>query len=85
MGTRLTWPEVRQNGLLRGRWVALDECRYDHRTSQVVEGSVVDSDEDLVGLCTRMRRADLQHCAILFCSEEDETPASSRAGTPMTH
>ncbi len=75
---RLSLQQARQNGLLRGRWVALDECRYDTRTSQVVEGCVVDSDEDLVELCTRMRRADLQHCAILFCSEDDETPPSSR-------
>ncbi len=85
MGTRLTWPEVRQNGLLRGRWVALDECRYDTKTSQVVEGSVVDSDEDLVELCTRMRRAEQQHCAILFCSEEDETPRSQRGRVHVTH
>jgi hypothetical protein len=76
---RLSLQQARQNGLLRGRWVALDECRYDKKTSQVIEGSIVDSDEDLVELCTRMRRADLQHCAILFCSEDDETPPASRA------
>jgi len=45
------------------------------RTAQVIEGSIVDSDEDLVELCTRMRQADMQHCAIVFCSE-DETPLS---------
>jgi len=71
---RLSLQRARQDGLLRGRWVALDDCRYDTRTSQVIEGSVVDSDADLVELCTRMRRADLQHCAIVFCSEDDETP-----------
>jgi hypothetical protein len=73
---RLSLQQARQDGLLRGRWVALDDCRYDTRTAQVIEGCVVDSDEDLVELCTRMRRADLQHCAILFCSEDDETPPS---------
>jgi len=73
---RLSLQRARADGLLRGRWVALDDCRYDTRTSQVVEGSIVDSDEDLVELCTRMRSADLQHCAIVFCSEDDETPAS---------
>ena len=72
---RLSLQQARQDGLLRGRWVALDECRYDTRSAQVIEGSIVDSDEDLVELCTRMRRADLQHCAIVFCSE-DETPVS---------
>ena len=81
----LSLQQAKQDGLLRGRWVALDECRYDTRTSQVIEGSIVDSDEDLVELCTRMRRADLQHCAILFCSEDDETPISSRAARLAAH
>ncbi len=60
--------------------MALDECRYDTRTAQVIEGSIVDSDEDLVELCTRMRRADMQHCAIVFCSEETpvELPVKAR-------
>lgn len=78
---RLTLQRAREDGLLRGRWVALDDCRYDTRTAQVVEGSVVDSDEDLVELCTRMRQAELQHCAIVFCSE-DETPI---ARTRISH
>jgi hypothetical protein len=62
----------------KGRWVALDECRYDTRTAQVIEGSIVDSDEDLVALCNRMRKADTQHCAIVFCAE-DSTPLPVRA------
>ena len=82
---RLSLQQARQNGLLRGRWVALDECRYDTRTAQVIEGSIVDSDEDLVELCTRMRRADQQHCAILFCSEDDETPPSARMAVRVSH
>jgi hypothetical protein len=73
---RLSIEQVKQ--VLRGRWVALDACRYDTRTSQVIEGSIVDSDEDLVELCTRMRRADLQHCAIVFCSEDDVPVRSTR-------
>lgn len=81
----LSLQQAKQDGLLRGRWVALDECRYDTRTAQVIEGSIVDSDEDLVELCTRMRLADLQHCAILFCSEDDETPKSSRAQPRLSH
>jgi len=70
--------------MLRGRWVALDECRYDKRTSQVVEGSIVDSDEDLVALCTRMRQAEKQHCAIVFCSEDD-TPVAPKAAARLPH
>lgn len=78
---RLSLLQAIEDGLMRGRWVALDECRYDTRTAQVIEGSIVDSDEDLVELCTRMRRADLQHCAIVFCSTDDDTtppPPASR-------
>jgi hypothetical protein len=70
--------QIRQNDAYRGRWVALDDCRYDSRTAQPVEGSVVDSDEDLVALCNRMQESELSHCAILFCSEEDEAPQSAR-------
>ena len=78
MSSRWTMGQTRQNDAYRGRWVALDDCRYDSRTAQPVEGSVVDSDEDLVALCNRMQEGSLSHCAILFCGEDDETPASAR-------
>jgi hypothetical protein len=90
MGSRLTWPEIRGSKEYRGRWVALDHCRYDARTAQPVEGSVVDFDEDLVALCARMQESGSRHCAILFCEEMDlEPPRSSRLtpipGRAMTH
>jgi hypothetical protein len=78
MGSRLTWPQIRGSEEFRGRWVALDECRYDGRTAQPLEGTVVDSDEDLVALCNRMQESDNKHCAILFCDEVDIDPPSSR-------
>ena len=78
MGSRWSMGQSRLNDAYRGRWVALDDCRYDTRTAQPVEGSVVDSDEDLVALCNRMQESELSHCAILFCSEEDDAPASAR-------
>ena len=75
MGSRLSWPQIKQSNEYRGLWVALDECRYDARTAQPIEGSVVDADEDLVALCSRMQADDSRHCAILFCDgEETETP-----------
>ena len=60
--------------------MALDECRYDPRTARPTEGTVVDSDEDLVSLCSRMQDSDDRHCAILFCEEaaEDVQPVSVR-------
>jgi hypothetical protein len=76
MGSRMSWPQIRDDAKYRGRWVALDNCTYDSRTAQPVEGSVVDSDEDLVQLCTRMRSRDQQHCAILYCDED--APSSKR-------
>ena len=82
MGSRLTWPQIRRSDEYRGRWVALDECRYDPRTAQPTEGTVVDVDEDLVALCARMQASDSRHCAILFCEEPDDAPASSSRPTP---
>jgi hypothetical protein len=74
----MTWPEIRRSVEYRGRWVALDHCRYDAKTAQPLEGSVVDSDEDLVELCARMYESDNRHCAILFCDPDDERVPSSR-------
>ena len=61
---------------------ALDECRYDAKTAQPVEGSVVDADEDLVALCSRMQAGDKCHCAILFC-EGGETTEALATGRPQ--
>jgi len=78
MGSRMSWPQIRQSDEYRGRWVALDNCRYDARTAQPVEGTIIDADEDLVELCTRIRQSENKHCAILFCEEElEETPPPS--------
>lgn len=79
MANRRTWSEIRETEEFRGRWVALDECRYDAKTAQPVEGSVVDSDEDLVSLCSRMQANSQRHCAVLFCdAHHSEAPPPSR-------
>jgi hypothetical protein len=63
--------------------VALDDCKYDPRTAQPTEGTVVDADEDLVALCSRMQASDSKHCAIHFCDErgsrDDGPPVSARS------
>ena len=86
MGCRLTWPQIKQKSEYRGLWVALDECRYDAKTAEPVEGSVVDADEDLVALCSRMQAGDKCHCAILFCDGDAEAlppaPAKLSSGPP---
>ncbi|WP_146647583.1 hypothetical protein [Labilithrix luteola] len=86
----MTWPQIRMSDAYRGRWVALDNCRYDARTAQPVEGTIVDADEDLAELCTRIRQNESRHCAILFCDESsaEETPIPSsvrRSSYPSTH
>jgi hypothetical protein len=87
MGSRLTWPEICRSDTFRGRWVALDDCTYDPRTGQATEGTVVDADEDLVTLCSRMQASDSKHCAILYCDEratgqEKAPPSVRRIPTP---
>ncbi len=81
----MSWPQIRQSGAYRGRWVALDNCKYDGRTAQPLEGTIVDADDDLAELCTRIRQSDNKHCAILFCDEaEDETSPPSSVRRPST-
>ena len=77
MGSRLTWRQICRSEDYRGRWIALDNCRYDQTTASPIEGDVVDADEDLAELCGRIREADKSHCAILFCEDEVivESPA----------
>jgi hypothetical protein len=83
MGDRKTWPEICYAEEYRGRWVALDHCRYDETTMQPIEGDVVDTDDDLGSLCARMREAGLSSCAIRFCDTEEsvEVPAPRLAGS----
>jgi hypothetical protein len=81
--SRMTWPEIRESQEFRGRWVALDHCRYDAKTAQPVEGVVVDMDEDLVELCGRIQESDNKHCAILFCEEAPTVEPISSRPTPM--
>jgi hypothetical protein len=84
MGSRMTWPEIQLSDAYRGRWVALDDCKYDAKTAQPVEGTVVDADEDLVELCSRIQQGDNRHCAILFCdgAPESERPAARAPSYP---
>ena len=66
----MMWSEICRSEQYQGRWVALDNVRYDSITSLPLEAEVVDADEDLGDLCTRMRAADRTSCAILHAEEE---------------
>jgi hypothetical protein len=67
MTNRMTWPQICRSAEFKGLWVALDNCKYDEATMKPVEGDVVDADEELASLCSRMREARNCSCAILFC------------------
>jgi hypothetical protein len=62
----MTWEEICQDDGLRGRWVAIGDCTYDDATGRAIEGLVVDSDDDLAELCSRMRASAWKNCSIVF-------------------
>ena len=68
---RMGWREICRSDEYRGRWVALDNVRYDPMTSMPLEAEVVDADDDLGDLCSRMRAADRTACAILHCDDDE--------------
>ncbi len=82
MQPRMTWPELCHAAELKGKWVALDNCRYDNATLQPTEGDVVDWDEELVELCSRLREMGRTSCAILFC--EDDVVVETRRQGPRS-
>lgn len=67
----MTWSEICSQGEYRGRWVALDGVRYDEATAKPTEGTVVDADDDLAELCSRLRKANRRCCAVLFCERHE--------------
>ena len=81
MNGQMTWSELCASEEYRGRWVALDRCRYDDATAKPIEGTVVDVDDDVVELCNRVRDAEYHDCAILFIDEArlSQSPAAPRA------
>ena len=81
MKIRMSWPTACRSEQFTGLWVALDNCRYDPTTRMPIEGDVVDSDEDLAELCSRMREAGRTSCAIRFC-EDDVLVDSTRDSLP---
>ena len=51
----MTWDEICTNDALRGRWIAMSDCSYDDATGRTTAGLVVDADDDLAELCSRIR------------------------------
>lgn len=85
----MNWEDICRHEDFRGRWVALDECRYDEDSGRAMAGAVVDVDDDLVELCNRIRESERRNCAILFCGEDgaQEPPTANGDGDedPFQH
>ncbi len=62
---RVMWADLCRNLDMVGHWVALDAVRYEDGLP--FDGELVDVDEDLAALCTRVQSADETSCAILYC------------------
>lgn len=71
---RMTWEEICRDDGLRGRWIAMDDCSFDEATGRATEGMVVDSDDDLAELCSRMRDSQWKNCSIVYADESGVTP-----------
>ena len=67
---RMTWDEICTDSGLRGRWVAIDDCSFDEATGRATAGLVVDCDDDLAELCSRMRDSTWRNCSIVFAGED---------------
>lgn len=72
---RMTWDDICCRGEFVGRWVALSSCTYDEH-GKAREGSVVDTDENLVELCARLGEHAYRNCDILFCSQRERARLS---------
>lgn len=69
---RLSFAQIQKNQSLTGRWVALFDCVLDD-ARRPLAGSVVDSDQDLVALCSRLRDGGGRRCTICFCAATAHT------------
>ncbi len=61
------WNELCSTADFSGRWVALDNVRYQNGSDEPVEADVVDVDDDLTELVNRMRSSDRTSCCVLQC------------------
>ena len=68
---RVLWSHLTAREEHQGHWVALEDVRYDDGTREPLDGVLVDSDEDLAVLCSRIQQREQASCSILFCGDSD--------------
>lgn len=47
-----------------GKWVALDECEHDDK-GRPISCVVVDMDDNVALLCSRLKQSEFKHCEVL--------------------
>ncbi|NUP09501.1 MAG: hypothetical protein HOW73_25935 [Polyangiaceae bacterium] len=67
---RARWDDLCASADFIGRWVAIDNVTYQPGTRTPSEVEVVDVDDDLAALCTRMRASNQTSCCVLHCLEK---------------
>jgi hypothetical protein len=68
---RVLWSQLVANDETRGRWVALDDVRYDELSREPLDGCLIDADDDVAALCARIQLREGRACSILFCEESE--------------
>lgn len=61
---RPRWTEIRHMNEFRGSWVALSHCTFDDN-GNTIDGKLVDYDEELSVLCSRLRDNGWTDCELL--------------------
>jgi hypothetical protein len=64
---RAFWNELCSTADYSGRWVALDNVRYRSGSTEPFEADVVDVDDDLSELVSRMQASDRTSCCVMQC------------------
>lgn len=61
------WVDLCATAAFSGRWVAVDKVSYRPQSEEPHEVEVVDADDDLAALVSRMRKASRTSCSVLQC------------------
>ena len=81
---RVPWSQLLADDEYRGRWVALDDLRYDELSREPLDGCLVDVDDDVAALCARIQMREAGACSILLCEQTEQSARrhGRRLGAP---
>lgn len=67
---RALWIDLCATAAFSGRWVAVDQVSWRAQSEEPHEVEVVDADDDLAALCSRMRAHARTSCSVLQCKRK---------------